>query len=179
ESKEPAALMKVGGRVRRIKGVQVEVVKLLRKDREAGRQSIVLVDDVVDARERVETLALNIALAIIESFQARHLSTYETIFETLEKEELVFLDWSTNGDSRRGRADAEDRAVAPARPWQHTKDEVQQVVAARACLNRRHSSRKLPKLRRVRVRVDLHCIDSFQRQLNRRRPGNRIGDVET
>src|SRR5690349_5953358 len=62
EREKPPALMKVRGRVRRVEGVEIEVVKLLRKQREAAGQSIVRVDNVIDAGKRVEAFALDVAL---------------------------------------------------------------------------------------------------------------------
>src|SRR6185369_3972832 len=44
---KPATLIKVRGRVRRVESVQIEEVNLLREDRKARRQSIVIVDDVI------------------------------------------------------------------------------------------------------------------------------------
>src|SRR5689334_20074634 len=114
--------MKVRGRVRRVKGVEIEVVKLLRKQREAAGQSIVRVDDVVDTRERVEAFALDVALCFVECFEVRNLVAHEAILDTLKKEELVFLDRTAHRDAWRGRADAEDLAVAPARPRECTGD---------------------------------------------------------
>src|SRR6188474_489835 len=97
---KPAALMKVRGRVRRVESIQVEVVKLLRKDRKARGESIVVVDDVIETRERVETLALDVALVLRERFQTRHIRPHKSIFDTLKEEQLVFLDRAADGDSR-------------------------------------------------------------------------------
>src|ERR1051326_6335656 len=51
QSSKPATLMKVRGRVGRVESVQIEEVKLLREDRKARRQSIVVVDDVIKTRK--------------------------------------------------------------------------------------------------------------------------------
>src|ERR1700741_1352786 len=45
---EPATLVKVCSGVGGVEGIQIEVVDLLRKDREACSQPVVVVDDVVD-----------------------------------------------------------------------------------------------------------------------------------
>src|ERR1043166_6101155 len=45
EREEPSALMSVGGRLDRIESVQVEVIKLLWKQRETYRQTVFRIDD--------------------------------------------------------------------------------------------------------------------------------------
>src|SRR5690242_15346111 len=62
EREKPAALVEVRGRVGRVESVEIEIVKLLRKQREAAGQTIVRSDDVVDTRERIEAFALDVAL---------------------------------------------------------------------------------------------------------------------
>src|ERR1051326_2043569 len=153
EGEEPAALMEVRRRIGRVERVEIEVVKLLRKDREARCQSIVAVDDVIETRKRVEALALDVALVLVERFEARHVRADETILETLKEEELVFLDWTADSDARCGGADTIELSVAPAWPRQHAQKQVAQIVAARARLDRRHCSRKFSELGRIRIRV--------------------------
>src|SRR5262245_7957177 len=48
EREEPSALMSVGGRLDGIESVQVEVIKLLRKQRETYRQTVFRIDDPVE-----------------------------------------------------------------------------------------------------------------------------------
>src|SRR5689334_6795544 len=107
--------MKVRGRVRRVERVEIEKVELLRKHRETAGQPIVRVDDVVDAREGVEALALDVALVFVQRFEAWHVVAHEAILDALKEEELVFLDRAADSDARSGRADAVDFAVPPAR----------------------------------------------------------------
>src|SRR4051794_30689789 len=116
--------MEVRSRVRRIEGVQVEVVKLLRKDREARRQTIVIVDDVVETRKRIEALAFDIALVFVESFKTGHVRADETIFNTLEEKQFVFLDGTADCDPRCSSADTVDFPLAPAWSWQRSRNQV-------------------------------------------------------
>src|ERR1041385_5723006 len=106
--------MEVRGRAGRVERVEIEVVNLLRKDREARCHSMVFVDDVIETGKRVEALALDVALMFVECFEARHVRTDEAIFETLKEEEFVFLDWAADCDAGRGGAEAVDLTVAKA-----------------------------------------------------------------
>src|SRR6476646_10614420 len=110
--------MKVRRRVGRVESVEIEEIKLLRKNGEAAGQAIVSVDDVVDTGKGIKALALDVALLFVECFEARHVVTHEAVFNTLKEEELVFLDRAADGDTRCSSADAEELAVTPARPRQ-------------------------------------------------------------
>src|SRR5678809_331142 len=103
--------MEVDCRICRVECVQIKVTNLLRKDGEAAGQSVVPVDDVVNARERVDAFALDVALTLVQIVQARHVSANKTIFETLKKEEFVFLDRAANCKPWRYCTDAEDVAI--------------------------------------------------------------------
>src|SRR5690242_3358772 len=179
QSSKPAALMKVRGRVGRVKSVQIEEVKLLREDRKARRQSIVVVDDVVESRKRIKTLALDVALVLVERLETRHFGPHKSIFDTLKKEELVFLDRTPHCDARRGGADAVDLAVAEARSRQDAEKQVTKIVTTRARLDRRHGASELSKLRRIRIRMHLHRVDGLDRQLDRGCARHRIRNVQT
>src|SRR6185503_12101809 len=101
--------------------------------------------------ERVETLTLDIALMLCERFQTRYICPHKSIFDALKEEQLVFLDRTTDSDSRRRGADAVELSIAPARSRQHAKKQVTKIVTSRARLDRRHRTSKLSKLRRVRI----------------------------
>src|SRR5262249_48764266 len=101
----------------------------------------------IEPREGVEAFAFDVALGLIEIFETRHFVAHEAILDALKEEELVFDDWATESDARRSSADAEDFAVAPARPWQGAGYEIAPVVRARARFDRCHRAGKLAELR--------------------------------
>src|ERR1044071_3364837 len=113
--------MKVRGRVGRVESVQIEEVKLLREDRKARRQSIVVVDDVIKTRKGIKTLALDIALMFVELFETRDVGPHKSILDTLKKEKLVFDNRTTDSNPRCRGADAVDPTVAEARSRQHAE----------------------------------------------------------
>ena len=71
--------MEVRRRRRRIERVEIEEIKLLRENGEAARQAIVGIDDVVDARKRIEALALDVAPLFVEIFETGHVVAHEAV----------------------------------------------------------------------------------------------------
>src|SRR6188474_1724134 len=122
--------MEVDCGICRVECVQIKVINLLRKDGEAAGQSVVPVHDVINAGERVDAFALDVALTLVQIVQARHVSANKTIFETLKKEEFVFLDRATDCKTRCYCTDAEDVAITKPRPRQQPGNQVTPVVAS-------------------------------------------------
>jgi len=58
--------MNICGCVRRVKGIEICEIQLLRKDGKACCQPVLVVDDVVDTRERVEALALDVSFVEVQ-----------------------------------------------------------------------------------------------------------------
>src|SRR5204863_5821338 len=101
QGQEPAALVKVGSRLDWIKGVQVEVINLLRKQRKADGQTVFGIDHIVEPGKRVEAFTLDIA-GLIQIFQAGNTSPHKSVFETLKEKQLVLFYRSADCDPRRG-----------------------------------------------------------------------------
>src|SRR5262249_15177084 len=178
ECQEPSALMKVGGRLNRVKGVQVEIVKLLWKERKADRETVLRINDIVEARKRIDALALDVA-GQIQIFQTRHVVAHETIFEALKEKQLVLFDWPAHRDPRRGGANAEDMTVTQTGPRQRPGQQVPQLVTAGTGLDGRHRAGEFPILSRVRICINVHGLDGFERQLNGRITGHRVSHIQT
>jgi hypothetical protein len=115
DGEEPPALVKIGGRLKRVEGVEIIAVNLLRKDGETDGKAVRRVEVVINARERIEALQSNIPLRRRETL---HFGSGEAIFKALEEEELVLDDWAADRHARSRRADAIDFAVAQARAGQ-------------------------------------------------------------
>src|SRR5262249_40934046 len=54
ERDKPSAFMKIRGRFDRVESVQIEVIDLLRKQREADGQTILRIDYIIKTRKRIE-----------------------------------------------------------------------------------------------------------------------------
>src|SRR5688572_33027305 len=94
---------------------------------------------------------------LFKRFEAGDVRAHEAVLEALKEEELVFFDWTTDGDSRSCGADAKQLSIAPARSWQDAREQVAPVVAAGSCFDRRHCARELPVLRSEERRVGKEC----------------------
>src|SRR5262245_26015633 len=134
----------------RIESVQVEIIKLLRKQREAEGQAVLGIDDIVEPRERVEAFPLDVARQV-EIFQAGNIVTDETVLETLKEKELVLFDGSTDGDARRRGANPENVTITQTRPRQSSRHQVAQLVTAGSRFDRCDCAGELSVLGRIGI----------------------------
>src|SRR6185369_4777156 len=129
QRQKPSALMKIGRRLDRVESIEIEVIKLLRKQRETNRGAMFRVDYIVEPGKRIEALALDVA-GQIQILQTRHVVSDKAVFEALEEKQLVFLNRAANRHAWRRGGNAVDVTVTNTRPRQCSGDQISQLVAA-------------------------------------------------
>ena len=103
--------MKIRSRFDRVESVEIEIIDLLRKQREAGGQTILRINYIIHTRKRIETLAFDIA-GHIQIVKTRNVRTHKAVFQTLKEEQLIFLDRTADGDTWRRGGNAVDVTIA-------------------------------------------------------------------
>src|SRR5690349_17761932 len=106
--------MKIRCRLNRVESVEIEIINLLRKQREADGQAILGINYIIQPRERIEAFMFDVARHI-QIVEARNIGAHEPVFDTLKKEQLVFLDRSADRNARRRGTNAVNVTITQTR----------------------------------------------------------------